>query len=314
MITYKISKNVKDSIKHCILAIFWPRNEILDFLRDSGCTNADLAKVKRNLENLKRHQIIEETFAQLDSRPDNGTVAYSTIIEKLGKWTFFNPYYFDELKKLDKSVALQAIKDLNKLRIKLEEETTKKVRKAQEFIAKDREALATQDELKQQLNYLLVLKDKQGKTITKAQRGYDLEKFLKDICKKEGINVTKSFKIEGEQIDASLKYDGENYIVEAKWQDKEIANEALYQFAGKVEGKMYGRGIFISINGYSATAITALKTGKAIKTILFDGEDLIHAVNISSFKDILEAKIKASQIEGKIYINALTLDEKIGYK
>ena len=70
---------------------------------------------------------------------------------------------------------------------------------------------------------------------------------------------------------ASIKCDGEHYIIEAKWHDKWSASDSLYQFAAKVEGKMYGRGVFISVNGFSPDSVQALTTGKALRTILVDG-------------------------------------------
>lgn len=79
----------------------------------------------------------------------------------------------------------------------------------------------------------------------------------------------------GEQIDGSIKYDGEHYIIEAKWHDKWSASDSLYQFAAKVEGKMYGRGLFISVNGFSPDSVQALTTGKVLRTILVDGGDLV---------------------------------------
>jgi hypothetical protein len=57
--------------------------------------------------------------------------------------------------------------------------------------------------------------------------------------------------VQGEQIDGAVKFEGEHYLLEAKWHDKSAANEPVYQFAGKVEGKMYGRGIFVSVHGFS---------------------------------------------------------------
>ena len=79
----------------------------------------------------------------------------------------------------------------------------------------------------------------------------------------------------GEQIDALVKCDGEHYIVEAKWKEKAAANEAAYQFAGKIEGKMYGRGLFVSIHGLSNNVVSSLVAGKAIKTVFIDRGDLI---------------------------------------
>ncbi len=116
----------------------------------------------------------------------------------------------------------------------------------------------------------------------------------------------------GEQIDGAVKYDGENYIVEAKWQDKSSANEPVYQFAQKVEGKMYGRGVFVSINGFTDHVITSLVAGKAIRTIFVDGGDIMLVLeDYLSFSGILDKKIQAAQTKGLIYIDALAGKSKI---
>ena len=134
-----------------------------------------------------------------------------------------------------------------------------------------------------------------------------LELILKDLAILSGLEVTDPFRSNGEQIDGTIKYDGEHYIVEAKWQDKAVSNEPVYQFAGKVEGKMYGRGIFISIQGFSEPVITSLVTGKAIKTIFIDGADITLCVEgIIDFSRMIDKKIKAAQTKGLIYIDPIT--------
>lgn len=129
-----------------------------------------------------------------------------------------------------------------------------------------------------------------------------------ELCRSEGIKVTEAFKVKGEQIDGALKYDGENYIIEAKWHDLYTSTEALYQFSYKVEGKLYGRGIFISMNGYSPDALKALLTGKTVRTILFDGNDIVQIVEgLWTLKDMLDTKVKAAQTMGLIYIDTNTI-------
>ncbi len=81
----------------------------------------------------------------------------------------------------------------------------------------------------------------QGKTVG-SKRGYELEDILQSLAKLYFLDVTEPFRVNGEQIDGSIKFEGEHYLIEAKWQDKASANEPVYQFAGKIEGKMYGRG------------------------------------------------------------------------
>ena len=79
----------------------------------------------------------------------------------------------------------------------------------------------------------------------------------------------------------------------------------------KVEGKMYGRGIFISINGFSPDSVQALTTGKALKTILVDGGDLVLITEgLYTLREMLNKKIKAAQTMGRIYVNPTDLSNK----
>lgn len=98
-------------------------------------------------------------------------------------------------------------------------------------------------------------KDQDGRVINSQRRGYLFEEFLKKLFYNEKIEITEPFKILGKQIDGAIKYDSEYYLIEAKWHDKWTVSADLYQFAGKVAGKMYGRGIFISVNGFSDDSI-----------------------------------------------------------
>lgn len=134
---------------------------------------------------------------------------------------------------------------------------------------------------------------------------------MRKLFLSEGIEVTEPFKIIGEQIDGAIKYDGEHYILEAKWQDKYSASDDLYQFAMKVDGKMYGRGLFISVNGFSDDSVQALIKGKEIKTILIDGKDLVLVTEgMYTVKEMLNHKIKAAQTMGRIYVDPISLSDK----
>ena len=62
-------------------------------------------------------------------------------------------------------------------------------------------------------------------------------------------------------------------LFEAKWTGDPVPASMLYQFRGKLEGKLTGTlGIFISIGGYSADAVDALVAGKSLNLVLFDRE------------------------------------------
>lgn len=85
----------------------------------------------------------------------------------------------------------------------------------------------------------------------------------------------------------------------------------MYQFAGKVSGKLYGRGLFISLNGFSPDVIRSLVIGKEIQTLFIDGEDLILAPEGHlTLGDIIDRKVKAAQTKGLIYVHPISGAEK----
>lgn len=303
-------------MRDCILAIFWPKKDIISFFQNNGCTSYDLKDVQNFREQeLSRSQIVDVVFEKLQSRDDGGLGQFRSMLYSLFEWSNFNPYYFETLRKLDKDEAIRKIGHLKQLQeirdAKLKEQEKKRIL-VNEEAGKSKKSY---DELYNQFIMLYQGKDEHGKIISLQERGYLFESFLRELCLYEKLSVTEPFKITGEQIDGSIKFEGENYIVEAKWHDYLTASDALYHFAYKVEGKMYGRGIFVSVNGYSHDSLEALQKGKVLRTVLFDGGDLTLVMEgLSSFTDMLDKKVKAAQIMGLIYVDVLSMQEKSGFK
>lgn len=267
-------KDIMDCMKGCILSIFWPKKDIVDFMKRIGCTSRELIPEKE-YKVLHRVEIVDKIFANLEKRSDSGIGQFRCMLRTLTEWNYFDPYYFEKLNKLSESEAKRNISHLKQLQ-EIRDYKIKQERQRHVEQEKQRKAISINiNELKDIFLNLFNGKDQNGMLINVQRRGYLFEEFLKKIFLNEGIEVTEPFKIEGEQIDGSIKYDGEHYIIEAKWQDKWSSSDSLYQFAAKVEGKMYGRGLFISVNGFSPDSVQALATGKALRTILVDGGDLV---------------------------------------
>jgi len=245
-------------------------------------------------------------FEDLSSRPDGGLGQYRSMLQLLTNWSHFDSYYFDKLKKLDRETAERNINHLKQLQ-EIRDAKAKEERQRREAAkAQQQSPQKTLEELRS-----LYLDLMQGKA-SKQKRGYELEKILLELAKLSGLAVTEPFRINGEQIDGTVKFEGEHYLIEAKWQDKAQSNEPLYQFAMKVEGRMYGRGVFVSVNGFSDYVVSSLIMGKANKTILVDGEDLILMLEGNlSFSQLIDAKVKAAQADGLIYIHPITGKRKI---
>lgn len=305
-------KEITDCMRECILAIFWPREEILGFLRNHSCTDRDLRVVFDFKElGLGRAQIIDLVFASLHRREDGGFGPFRAMLKSLIEWESFDPYYFHKLKKLSEDDARRRIQHLSQL-VELRDA---KVRRERE----ERDRRVKEDMTKSGPTLLDLHKDYielfQGKVASYQERGYRLERLLQSLAERENLLASGPFKVTGEQIDGAIKLDGEYYILEAKWQDHATASDALYHFAFKVEGKLYGRGFFISVNGYSQEALESLHKGKVLKTILIDGGDLgVVTEGLITMTEMLSAKVRAAQTAGRIYVDPSELKEKQGYR
>lgn len=297
--------DIKGSMRECILKILWPKDDIVRFFSDCGCTKADIG-ILGHYKEMSRAAIVDKMFSYLSERPDEGLGQFRSMLSALINWSHFDPYYFDTLKKLSQAEAVRSIEHLRQLQEirdhKIKIERQKREKREQELQSPKK----TLDELKN-LHISLI----KG-SMPAQRRGYEFERLLQELSKLSKLEVTEPFRVKGEQIDGAIKYDGEHYIIEAKWQEKEAANEPVYQFAAKVDGKMYGRGLFFSVNGFSSNVVQSLIIGKVIRTIFIDGADLMLVFEgYLSFSQMIDKKVKAAQTQGLIYIDPLTGKNKI---
>lgn len=133
------------------------------------------------------------------------------------------------------------------------------------------------------------------------KRGYDFEKFLKDLFNAYGMESRDPFRIRGEQIDGSFQLDGTTYLLEAKWQDPQTGAADLHVFHGKVEEKAaWSRGLFISYSGFSEDGLFAFGRGK--KVICMDGRDIHEALSRSIPLDkVIIEKARQAASQGPIF-------------
>ena len=300
--------DIKGCMKDCVLAIFWPRKDILGFFRDHDCTSREVREIEDFKERgLSRAAMVDVIFERLDSRTDSGLGPFRAMLRSLVIWNRFDPYYFETLKKLNRATAERCISHLCQLQ-EIRDAKIKADRTRREGQQVERQR--PEKDLRELLDEFLRL---HAGELKPQQRGYALERILVELAKVESLEVTEPFKTYGEQIDGAIKYDGEHYLVEAKWQDTSAANEPVYQFVGKIEGKMYGRGLFVSVHGFSSNVIDSVVRGKAIKTIFIDGEDLVLVLEGHvSFRDMIDTKVKAAQTRGLVYAHPISGSRKDG--
>jgi hypothetical protein len=131
------------------------------------------------------------------------------------------------------------------------------------------------------------------------QRGYALEKFLRDLFSFYGLQSRGAFRLLGEQIDGSFLLGNDTYLLEAKWQAAQANIGDLHTFHGKVEQKAaWARGLFVSYSGVSPDGLIAF--GRRKQLICMDGLDLHEALDREiPLNDVLDQKVRKAAETGE---------------
>ena len=140
--------------------------------------------------------------------------------------------------------------------------------------------------------------------LEKRARGRRFERILSAGFEEAGLRPRLSYRPKGEEIDGSIWFEGRTILVEAKWTREPHPASTLYQFRGKVDGKLVGTlGLFISMAGVSADAVDALVAGKNLTIVLADGDDVRAVVNgVVNFRQALELKLRAAGDTGTPFV------------
>jgi hypothetical protein len=131
-----------------------------------------------------------------------------------------------------------------------------------------------------------------------------LERILSAMFEEAGLAPRLNYRPKGEEIDGSIWFHGRTILVEAKWTGDPHPASSLYQFKGKVDGKLVGTlGLFVSIGGFSTDSVDALVAGKELNLILADGDDMRSIVeNEISVVEALERKLRAAGDAGTPFL------------
>ncbi|MFK4447143.1 hypothetical protein ABH944_007410 [Caballeronia udeis] len=139
-------------------------------------------------------------------------------------------------------------------------------------------------------------------SLAAQEKGYELEKIFTELMKVSDIPVVEPFRITGEQFDGAIKYEGRFYLVELKWTAAQTDPAQVAHFHYKLSGKMDGRGLFISMSGFTSGVLATLPTGKGLTMMLLDG---VHLANVLTghyrFQQLLDHAIQNITLKGNVY-------------
>jgi hypothetical protein len=136
-------------------------------------------------------------------------------------------------------------------------------------------------------------------------RGYILEKILRELFDLFDLDPRASFKVIGEQIDGGFTFDSTDYLFEGKWHADPIGAAALDSLDGKLNRKLDNAlGLFLSINGFSRDGITAYTSSGRKLLLLMDGADLMAILEDRiKLPDLLLRKRRHASQTGNVFFS-----------
>lgn len=296
-----VGPHIFSHLEEALAECFKFHNQLDTFLLRAGLPRERLTKVRQRAEDRKgrwpsapKRFVVQEVLEEL--RTGNGTDdrLISSLVTALLRTTFSDatPKGLEAIEALRQEQAKDASEAAEKRKQFLQEQETAHRERASAEEAKRAERL----KFKERFIALSGLPD------TPQARGYSLEALLNEFMEFEGLSPRGSFRLTGEQIDGSFAWSNQTFLVEAKWISRPVDGSSFGAFEWKIGGKTVNtRGLFISINGYSATAITSLNGKGSLRFVCIDGAHLMHAFEYGLPK-LLEIIWRHADETGEAYL------------
>ena len=267
----KIAASAINALKEALSSVYWYKSDLRSFLL-ATISNVNLLS-HINWEDYKINicgnlinymQLHEETYQK-------DLLRLITEVVKIQDYSHLLKLDGGEKKAQQAKNAIKALKDLSNTFLQQQEsyEKIESIRRQKyEELLKNQEFLNKLNEIKQ-VYFSLISSD------DPINRGFKLEKVVKDLFVLFDLDPKASFRIVGEQIDGAFTFEKTDYLFEAKWTKELISIEDLDAFSGKLSRKLENTlGLFLSTNGFSEDGIKAHTTGRKLM-ILMDGSDLM---------------------------------------
>ena len=295
----KIASAAIVALKEALTNVYWYKADLRSFLTSTLNNPALLARL--DWSDYKRN-IIGSLVDMMVAREDGYQADLLRLISEVARIEDFSHLEHleggDEKAKIAKK-SVAALRKLTEAHETLDEEqkkTEERRRTAYEALIRVSAVKDKLDDLTQEYYQLLSSANPQ-------QRGYRLEKIIKELFDLFDLDPKASFKIIGEQIDGAFTFEGTDYIFEGKWQEKPVIASDLDSLAGKLSRKLDNTlGLFLSINGFSDDGVKAHSSGRRT-VILMDGSDLMAVLEgrIDLVQLLLRKRRHAAQT-GNIYL------------
>ena len=303
-----VSSVAINALIEALTNIYWYKGELRSFIMNTINDPTILSKL--NWSDYKRNiatQLVN-FLVRNQSIYQNDLLSLMNEISRMEDFSHLERLDDGKQKVINAQKSVAALKKIMQPHLDITEEQKKIEERRQVAYEKQLKVQGVSkklDELKKDMYQLIGLQDHQ-------ERGYKLEKIIRELFTLFDLDPKASFKIIGEQIDGAFTFENNDYLFEGKWQDERVGLVDLDSFQGKLSRKLDNTlGLLLSINGFSDDAVKGASSGRSMM-ILMDGSDLMAVLEgqIDLIQLLLRKRRFASQT-GNIYlkIHEIMLDK-----
>jgi hypothetical protein len=299
MITKRVAPAAINALKEALTNIYWYKSDLRSFIMNTISNPNILARLdwsdyKRNIVT-----VLINFLAKNQDTYQNDLLRLMSEVIKVEDYSHLSRLEDGDEKVRKARESVKALKSLVEDHFGMVEE---------QKISEERRKLAYEKMLRNQgVREKLAEIEKDYYSLVSngnpQQRGFTLERIIKELFTLFDLDPKASFRLAGEQIDGAFTFDNIDYLFEAKWQREPVGLQDLDAFNGKLSRKLENTlGLFLSINGFSEDAVKAHSTGRRLM-ILMDGSDLMAVIEgrIDLIQLLLRKRRHASQT-GNIYL------------
>lgn len=296
-----LPSNVLAALTDAIIKVFWRRDDMRAVLVQCGVPNDLLTRQDWNQYKIK---ILQPILTKLNTAAGGYDVLRKLLQQTLSFTDCNHLLRWEDgrKRKADGEAALDHLRNLarqfaEEQKAKTSEENER--RRAVEAHVLEKGFEVQLQQIHQRFMEFWMSTDPQA-------RGYLLEKLLYDMFVLFDLQPRSPFKVVGEQIDGAFVHDGDNFLLEAKWQSDPVQLHDIRDLDGAVRAGLDNTlGLFVSINGFSADAITRYLQGGRPRIVCMTGEDLVTVTDGQfDLNQLLSRKRAIASQSGKVLVSA----------
>lgn len=297
---HKFSSAAIQALKEALVHIYWRKKDLRSFVYHTIDNKSIVATI--DWANNTKHESVSVLIDRMTKRPDLYENDLLNLFDAAMHFDDFSHLeYWDEAdKKIQRAEkAVEALRQHASGYFSLKEEKQRAAERRKAYEALISERLSREQKIGELRNDFYEISAEQNA----QKRGYLFERFLNELFQLFDLEPKGSFKLTGEQIDGAFTFEHQDYLLEAKWQQEPTQAGDLYDFGGKIAGKLkVALGLFISFNGFSSESLEV--DSPVVKSmILMDGADLMAVLDQRiGLTEMLFRKRRHAVEKGEIFL------------